>query len=164
MQIFIAGTIQGRETGYAIYDQAYRSKIQDVLRKYFPGSTVICPYALTHAQFGREIAQLSEMHRAYVLGSQLRPDEVGAPLTEVMAGFRELVRIASTSDLLIAYLPTHAPSMGTAMEMWAAFSNGVKVIAVTELTQNLAILSASTVIVRSIKQLAEYFESESVGR
>ena len=45
--------------------------------------------------------------------------------------------------------------MGTAMEMWSAFAGGKTVITLSTMTQNLAILATSDIIIPSLNELPE---------
>ena len=161
MKVFIAGTMQGTSIGYDIRDQAYRLKIQNIVRKHFPHSDIICPYAIMSTRFKDQFARLAELHGSFSFVSFFEPEKLGSPLSDVICAFRELVNVARTSDLLISYLPDRIPSMGTAVEMWAAYSNGARVVTITDMTQNLAVLSTSTFVVSSVEKLDELFESQT---
>jgi hypothetical protein len=157
MKIFIAGTMQGSGAGYEIVDQSYRGEIRQLVRKRFPKAEIVCPLEIMTAQFRENILRLTELHRSFPTDRAFRPAELGAPLSDVTDMFQNLVRLAGTCDVLIACIPGRAPSMGTAMEMWAAFTAGATVITITDLTQNLAIVSASTIIVPSLAGLRDLF-------
>lgn len=160
MKVFVAGTMQGSNAGYDIHDQTYRARIQAIVRKHFPQCEIVCPYALMSERFSDQLIELARLHRSFSFESYFQPEALGAPLTEVIGAFREYVRMAAASDLLIAHLPDRVSSMGTAIEMWAAHSAGAKVVAITAMTQNLAILSVSTAVVSSIEGLDELLEGE----
>ena len=68
---------------------------------------------------------------------------------------------ASRSDLCIAYIPGRTPSMGTAMEMYAAHLGGVPVVAVTEMLENLAIISTANWVLRDLHQLKLWLREQS---
>lgn len=157
MNIFLAGTMQGAHCDHSIIDQAYRSELREIMLARYPGSTIICPLALIQERLGAStMDELLALHRTHSTLPFVEPSAIGEPLSAVLLAFHELVSLAKTSDLLVAYLPDRIPSMGTAIEMWAACSSGVRVICVTELTQNLAVLASSTVVVRSLACLREY--------
>lgn len=159
MKVFVAGAMQGPNLGYTLVDQSYRADLQRVLTEQFPGCEIICPLTFLGGIFRAKLPQLVEMHRSAPNTPIFSPKEVGPPLGEVIDAFHELVRLAASADLLIAYLPANTLSMGTSIEMWAAFTNGVPVVAITNLTQNLAVLSCSTFIVSSIEKLEQLLQT-----
>ena len=80
-------------------------------------------------------------------------DSLSVPLQTLVQTFHHLTDLAGQCDVCIAYLPDHEASMGTAMEMYSAWRNRREIITVTDMVQNLAILSCSTHIIRSLDDL-----------
>jgi hypothetical protein len=69
-----------------------------------------------------------------------------------------MTREVAKCDLCVAFLPGRTLSMGTAMEMQAAFSAGVPVVSVTSLVDNLAVMAVSSWVVRDLDALAEFMK------
>jgi hypothetical protein len=159
MKVFIAGIMQGADAGHGIADQSYRLEIQRLVEKHHADCEVFDPQTVMQALLQERLPDLVRMYAAYAADPPafFAPQAVGPALGELLDVFRSIVKRASQCDLLIAYLPDKTPSMGTAMEMWAAFSSGAKVVAVTELTRNLAILSTATFVVPSLAVLDQLF-------
>ncbi|WEV24373.1 hypothetical protein OYE22_03515 [Streptomyces sp. 71268] len=85
-------------------------------------------------------------------------------LLALTATFHRLTRLAAESDVCVAWLPGHEPSMGTAAEMLSAHRAGRSVVAVTAMRQNLAVLACATVIVPGLDAFDAWLaQSEGVG-
>jgi nucleoside 2-deoxyribosyltransferase len=65
--------------------------------------------------------------------------------------FVEMVRLACTADVVVAYVPQ--ASMGTAVEIWEAYVRGVPVYAISPLAENWVIKLSSK---RVFPALAEF--------
>lgn len=132
MEIFLAGIIQGSELGVSIHDQSYRRRIRAVLKEAFPDAVVYSP---------------QEEHP----NSVMYPDDKGEEV------FFEIVERAKATDLLIAYLPE--ASMGTAIEMWIAFTAGRKVVAITPMESNWCVKYLSHHVCRSLADFEHFARS-----
>lgn len=109
MRIFLAGIMQGSRQSESLHSQDYRQRLTQLLHQYLPEAEVYDPFA-NHP---------TSLHYS---------DEEGK---RVFLGHNEL---CGQMDVIIAFLPE--ASMGTAIEMWEAWQNGVAVIAITPLTTN----------------------------
>jgi hypothetical protein len=150
-RIFLAGTIQGSNQGWNIEDQSYRTVLASILETHLPGVECFDPSAPVMELLGvaetRDAVQL-------MLGSlseATRMDTLPAPVQELRATFRAMTSEAAKCDLCIAYLPNSMPSMGTAMEMYAAHLSGVPIVAITNMVENLSIVSISDWIFSDIQ-------------
>ncbi|KOU35897.1 hypothetical protein [Streptomyces sp. WM6378] len=153
---FLAGTMQGARTGSNLVDQSYRAALTSTILDGRPDAVIHDPGALM-AQWEAEcqgdvraahaaLSELPAVHR-----SELAPELLA--LTEM---FHHLTRLAATSDVCVAWLPGHEPSMGTAAEMLSAYRAGRTVVSITAMCQNLAVLACSTVILPNLPAFREW--------
>lgn len=126
MQVFIAGIMQGTRLDNQIDSQSYRAQISDALRAHIPDISIFDPYALN-------------------------PNSVNYDEETARHTFLSMTRQAANVDLMIAYLPR--PSMGTAMEMWEAFSAGIYIIAITPMMHHWAVRFTANEIVPDLETL-----------
>ncbi len=129
---FIAGIIQGSNTGKILYDQDYRDKIKAVLRKYFPEAKIFDPM---------------EKH----------PDSINYDFRTGELVFLGYIKLASRCDCLIAYLPE--ASMGTAIEMWECYKKGVPIWSITSMKENWAVKFLSKRIFTSLEEFEHYLKT-----
>ena len=132
-RVFIGGVMQGSKQGKGIVSQDYRQQIRDALLARWPDLEVIDPFAL-HPNSGDY-------------------DQDGAEET-----LFAMVDQAKGSDLVIAYVPV--ASMGTAMEMYAAYQHDVPVISISPLSENWVVRVLSR---RVFPDLTSFFESLSLA-
>lgn len=157
-RVFIAGTIQGSNADLRIDDQGYREQIAELVRSRFPGAECFDPSADVTRRLADPATQavigklLGDVPRVLDLAS------LPAELAALRATFNEMTREVAACDLCVAFLPGRTLSMGTAMEMQAAFSAGVPVVAVTSLVDNLAVMSVSSWVVRDLDALADLLD------
>jgi hypothetical protein len=116
MRIFLAGVMQASLHGKGIVDQGYRNAIGDALLAKWPELDVVDPLVL-------------------------HPNSVEYDDEAARETLFALVTLATTCDLVIAYVPQ--ASMGTALEMNAAYHAGIPVIAISPLRENWVIRAAS---------------------
>jgi len=116
VRVFLAGVMQASSLGRTIVDQSYRSEIRAALLARWPDLTVVDPF---------------ELHPASV-------EYQDAAAAETL--FR-LIELARCSDLIIAYTPV--ASMGTALEMYAAYLQGVPVLTISPMRDNWVVRSLS---------------------
>lgn len=151
---FIAGTMQGASSNMTVRNQDYRSAIKDIIRQHVPNNVIHCPYEILLGQFGNKIELVKQEFCSLNEHSILVPDSSPDLVRLYIQEFRRLTRLASVTDVLIAYLPGCEPSMGTAMEMWTAFEGGKTVVTISTMTHNLGILATSEIIIPSLDQLS----------
>ena len=132
MKIFISGIMQGQRLDNQIGSQSYRTLISSALRTYVPDVDIIDPWVL-------------------------HPNSVDYDDDKARQTFRELVRLAGTADLLLAYIPRM--SMGSAMEMWEAFQQGVYTITVTPHIHHWAIKYTSDEVLPDLEALLVMIEN-----
>jgi hypothetical protein len=132
MQVFIAGVMQGSRTDHLIDDQDYRHRIAAALTKHVPGVRIIDPFTLN-------------------------PNSVEYDDERARETFSTYTAMAADVDVLIAYLPT--ASMGTAIEMWTAFSADRYIIAVSPLKHNWVINLTADEIVPDLDSLIATIEN-----
>lgn len=154
-RVFVAGTMQGASNGLAIEDQSYRQVIPAIVSSVFPDAECFDPSLPV-------VQQLAEHETAAAVRSVieagpvvLRTGDFAAEGQRLRRTFLDMTEEAARCDLCIAYLPGSTPSMGTAMEMYAARQAGVPVVAVTRMTGNLAIVAVSTVIAPDLDSLRD---------
>lgn len=163
---FLAGTMQGSRRGEAMVDQGYRQRIRETVLAHRPDAQVRDPGELMVEWLLAEADEIRAEHAALADRRRVVREELSAPLLRLTGVFDRLVSVAADSDVCIAWLPGHEASMGTAAEMWAAHDHGRLVVAITTMTQNLAVLACSDLIVTSVEDLADLFRSsrkEQVG-
>jgi hypothetical protein len=154
-RVFVAGTIQGASNGLAVEDQGYRQVIPTIVSSVFPQAECFDPS-------GPVLHQLADQETAAAVRAVieagprvLRTSDLVAEGQRLRRTFLDMTEEAARCDLCIAYLPGSTPSMGTAMEMYAARRAGVPVIAVTRMTGNLAVVAVSTVIAPDLESLRD---------
>lgn len=150
--VFLAGTMQGTNHGAKLVDQTYRTIIKELLNKYYPLIKVNNPLEIMYERYGSKINLLAVLISELSKESVIFPNEIDPQLLETTETFHDLLKLVSVSDLVIAYLPNHESSMGTAMEMLQAHKSNKPIISITDMNQNLAILATSTVIVSSLDE------------
>ena len=155
-RVFVAGTIQGANQGTKTEDQGYRTSIPLLVKSHFPDATFFDPSRDVARELGdpQMVALVQSLLRdaPAVMATDVLPDRV----RELRSTFHAMTREVTQCDLCIAYLPGRSLSMGTAMEMYAAWSGGVPVVAITEMLENLAILSVSDWVVRDMESLGSW--------
>jgi hypothetical protein len=109
MRVFIAGVMQGSRTDDRVTDQGYRREITRILREHLNQVEVIDPWAL-------------------------HPESEGYGIERARETFMSLNVLAGQADVLVAYVPE--ASMGTAIEIWEAYRNEVKVFCISNMADN----------------------------
>jgi hypothetical protein len=109
MKIFFAGIIQGSKQGEYIHSQNYRDEVKSFLISHCPGCEVFDPV---------------DGHEESVYYNDDRAREV----------FFGHLGIVQSCDLLIAFLPE--ASMGTAIEMFEAYTNDIPILTISPMTSN----------------------------
>ncbi len=131
MQVFIAGVMQGSRNDRLIDKQDYRQLIATALEKHVPDVVIIDPF-------------------------RLNPDSVSYDSDKARETFKTNTAKAADADVLIAYLPT--ASMGTAIEMWTAFSADRYIIVVSPLVHNWVIQVTADEVLPDLDSLISAIE------
>jgi hypothetical protein len=129
MRVFIAGVMQASSTRKGIVDQRYRSEIRSTLLARWPDLDVVDPF-------------------------ELHPNSVEYQDVEARATLFRLLQLACNSDLLIAYAPV--ASMGTALEMYAAYQQNVPVLTISPMTENWVVRALSKRIFPDLVSFSEF--------
>lgn len=148
--ICIAGVVQGSRRGTDTADQGYRERIRAAVLARYPDATIFCPVTALHETFAEHADQLAGAFMSLQAQPVVMEQEMPELVLAVRERFRDLVHHSGRADVLVAYVPAEL-SMGTAMEMWAAYSNGRPVVTISPMNQNLAIVSTSTVLLPSLE-------------
>jgi len=112
MRFFLAGIMQGSHTQARLHQQDYRSRLTRLIEKHFPHSKVYDPRA---------------DHQ----------DSIGYDEATGRAVFFDHNAMCRRVDVLVAFVPE--ASMGTAIEMWEAYTHGAAVITISPMRHNWAI-------------------------
>jgi len=137
MRFFIAGIMQGSLVEAELHDQDYRSHLTGLLAEHFPAASVYDPLA-NHA------------------GSIEYDDRTGS---EVFFGHNRMCR---DIDVLVAFVPE--ASMGTAIEMWEAYTHGAVVITISPLAINWAVRFLSHILFEDVPQFEAALISGDLAR
>jgi len=136
MRFFLAGIMQGSHTEALVHNQDYRGRIMRLLQARFPGAEIYDPRA-EHAD-------------------SINYDE--ATGREVF--FRHN-RMCQETDVLLAFLPE--ASMGTAIEMWEAYTHGAAVITISPLKHNWAVKFLSHALYADVEEFESAVNSGRVA-
>jgi hypothetical protein len=136
MKVFIAGIMQGSRTDRQIDGQDYRVRIATALEQHVPDVQIIDPF-------------------------QLNPDSVDYDGERSKETFLVNTAMAAEADVLIAYLPT--ASMGTAIEMWTAFSADKHIVVVSPLVHNWVIQVTADEVMLDLDSLISTIENGRFG-
>ncbi|PVC99840.1 hypothetical protein SAMN02745831_05801 [Streptomyces sp. PgraA7] len=159
---FLAGTMQGARTGSHLIDQSYRSALASCIREQHPAAVIHDPGALMADWEAGHPADVRASHASLVDLPAVHRAELPPELVDLTDMFHRLTLLAARSDVCVAWLPGHEPSMGTAAEMLSAFRAGRTVVSITAMRQNLAVLACSTVILPDLAAFTEWLESTAV--
>lgn len=160
-RVFVAGTMQGANQGTKIEDQGYRERIASIVASVLPDAECFDPsHEVTErlrdpdtlAVIGAVVA--SELP---VLATAELPERLG----ELRSVFLRMTAKVAECDLCVAYLPGTMPSMGTAMEMYAAHCAGVPIATITTMRTNLAIASVSTWLLDDLEAFEHWLRTDS---
>lgn len=137
MTFFIAGIIQGSLPAGRVHRQGYRARIKRLLTSRFPDCRVIDPL-------------------------ELHPGSVHYGPRKGRATFFEHVRVAARADVVVSYLPR--ASMGTAVEMFNAFTKRSKVITISPMKGNWAVEFLSHHVCPDLKSFAAFLDGGGLSR
>ena len=132
MKIFIAGIMQGSRRDNGVDDQGYRERISAAIRARLPDADIVDPWVLhpTSPSYG---------------------DELGKRV------FVELSKMAGTVDVLVAFVPQ--ASMGTAIEMWEAYSVGACIVTISPLSENWVVKFLSDRVLTTLDEFVRFVEN-----
>ncbi|MFE9775284.1 hypothetical protein ACFYOV_27120 [Streptomyces sp. NPDC005931] len=161
---FLAGVMQGARPGARLADQSYRDRLRRGILERHPDAVVHDPHALMREWIGAHEQAIRQQHAALADASVVYRSAHDPAVTALVDTFHRLTRVAADSDVCVAWLPDHEPSMGTAAEMLSAHRAGTTVVAVTAMRQNLAVLACSDVILPDIAAFERWlWEEEDAG-
>ncbi|MCP3693624.1 MAG: hypothetical protein GY917_15590 [Planctomycetaceae bacterium] len=135
MRFFLAGIMQGSNRGETLVEQDYRQQLKGLLSKYFQQSEIYDPL------------QGNEQSLAY--------DDETARTT--FTGHNHMCRDV---DVVVAYVPE--ASMGTAIEMWEAYSHGKVVISISPLEHNWVIRLCSHLVCPDLEAFEKALETNQL--
>ncbi|MET8726838.1 MULTISPECIES: hypothetical protein [Streptomyces] len=161
---FLAGTMQGARTGSNLVDQSYRAALTASIRAHRPGAVIHDPGVLMAEWEAAHPADIRAAHAELTGADTLHRSELAPELVDLTDMFHELTLLAASSDVCVAWLPGHEPSMGTAAEMLSAFRAGRTVVSITAMRQNLAVLACSTVILPDLPAFTQWLDREAAPR
>ncbi|PPF13017.1 hypothetical protein [Rathayibacter rathayi] len=149
-RVFVAGTIQGANRGVQMEGQGYRTRISELFKAAFPDTECFDPSAEVLDQLS--VPSTAQLIQTIAIESPpiLQTTQLPSPLLALRKTFVDTTQGVESFDLCVAYLPGHMPSMGTAMEMYAAHRSGVPIVTITDMVGNLAIASVSDWIVADL--------------
>lgn len=160
-RVFVAGTIQGANRGVAVEDQGYRQAIPAMVRGVYPDAEFFDPSAAVRTSLADPDLVAMVTRIAGDAPSIIRTDDLPPQINDLREMFHQMTREVQNCDLCIAYLPDRIPSMGTAMEMYAARLAEVPVVAVTAMVENLAIVAVADWIVQDLDSLREWLSDHA---
>jgi uncharacterized protein (DUF849 family) len=132
MRVFIAGVMQGSRIDDKVSDQRYRETVARILRENLKDVEIIDPWAL-------------------------HPNSESYSVERARETFFGMNELAAQADAVVAYLPE--ASMGTAVEMWQAYSAGAKVYCVSPMTQNWVVKLLATEIFPNLEAFESFVSS-----
>ncbi|MFF8288530.1 hypothetical protein ACF068_04750 [Streptomyces sp. NPDC016309] len=157
---FLAGLMQGARPGAHLADQGYRDRLRRSILERHPDAVVHDPHALMRDWIGDREEAVRRGHAALADAPEVRRSAHDPAVTALIDTFHRLTRVAAASDVCVAWLPDHEPSMGTAAEMLSAHRAGTTVVAITEMRQNLAVLACSDVILPDVPAFERWLKEE----
>ncbi|MFD4994755.1 hypothetical protein [Streptomyces buecherae] len=155
---FLAGTMQGARPSAHVTDQSYRAALTAAITERRPDALVHDPGVMMRDWLAGHPADVRAAHAALAARQTIHRRELGPELIELTDLFHQLTRLAANSDVCVAWLPGHEPSMGTAAEMLSAHRAGTTVVTITEMRQNLAVLSCSTLILPDLDAFTAWLD------
>ncbi len=135
MRFFVAGIMQGSRQDPDICSQDYRTAIREIILQKYPQAEIICPF-------------------------DLYPESPYYGPEDGKRTFLDLADRAKEADFLIAYLPE--ASMGTAIEMWQAYGEGVPILSISPMAENWVIKFLSARTFATLEQFAEFVDNDGV--
>lgn len=137
LRFFIAGIMQGSRQDPGIHRQDYRTAIKEIILQKYPQADIICPF-------------------------DLHPDSPYYGPVEGKKTFLDMLDRAREVDYLIAYLPE--ASMGTAIEMWEAYEEGVPILSISPLTKNWVVKFFSARIFATLEEFGRFIANDGLEK
>jgi hypothetical protein len=137
MRVFISGVMQGSRQDHDVHAQDYRQLIAQALRARYPEVEILDPWAL-------------------------HPGAVGYTPEQAKQTLLEEIELAGICDVLIAYLPQ--ASMGSALEIWAAYRAGAPIFIISQMTRNWVIQSLSTHVYSTLEDFLTFVEEGGLSK
>ncbi|WP_413805557.1 hypothetical protein [Streptomyces sp. OE57] len=160
---FLAGLMQGGRTGDELADQSYRERLRTLILAHHPDATVHDPIVLMRQWLGADEDVIRKAHAALADTPEVHRDRLAPELLPLIETFHRLTFLAADSDVCVAWLPGHEPSMGTAAEMLTAHRAGTTVVAITPMRQNLAVLACSSVVLPDLASFERWLVADEDG-
>ena len=135
MRFFLAGIMQGSNRGDTLEQQDYRGQLRKLLKEHFQGCEIYDPLQGNEGSLEYD----DEMARATFVGHNHMCREV---------------------DVVVAYVPE--ASMGTAIEMWEAYSHGKAVISISPLVRNWVIRLCSHYVCADLAAFEAALSSQQI--
>lgn len=157
---FLAGLMQGARSGADLADQSYRDRLRRSILERHPDALVHDPHVLMREWIGEHEQAIRQAHAALAATPELHRAAHDPAVSALIDTFHRLTEVAAESDVCVAWLPQHEPSMGTAAEMLSAHRSGTTVVAITEMRQNLAVLACSDVILPDLAAFERWLKEE----
>jgi hypothetical protein len=129
VRVFIAGVMQASGLTKGIVDQRYRSEIRAALLARWPDLEVVDPF-------------------------ELHPNSVEYQDAEARETLLALLDLARSSDLVVAYAPV--ASMGTALEMYAAYLQDVPVVTISPMIDNWVVRALSRQVFPDLASFSDF--------
>jgi hypothetical protein len=161
---FVAGVMQGSRRGAELAEQDYRQALRTRILERYPDALIHDPGQIMWRDMKHARDTVRSAHAELRATPTFLQRELCAPLRDLVGMFHRLVEMAALSDVCVAWLPGHEPSMGTAVEMSSAYRAGKIVVAITEMRQNLAVLACSSVIVPDIEAFSHWLANTRLNR
>ena len=135
--VFLSGIIQGSYTDDGLHAQDYRDALREVIAAGHPEAEVICPV-------------------------ELNPDSSEYDEAVARAAFIEEIELAASSDVTVAYAPV--ATMGTAVEMYRAYTAGALVYTISPMARNWAVRFLSTEVFADLSEFEMFVQEGGIGR
>lgn len=128
--------MQGSLHVHDVHAQDYRQLIAQALRARHPEFEVIDPW-------------------------ELHPDALSYTPEQAKKTLLKEIGLAGTCDVLIAYVPE--ASMGSSLEMWAAYQAGAAIFTISQMTTNWVVQSLSAQIHPTLEDFLVFVEEGGVS-
>ena len=161
---FLAGTMQGSRPGIEVMNQGYRDELRRIISGFYPASKLLCPLEILTEKFGTRRSEMAAHYANTVSAGILEATAYDDQMKEILTAFTELVRLAATTDVVVAYIPDHEASMGTAMEIWSAYAARRVVIGISPMRHNLALVSTCAVVLPTLADFEEFLRKGRLGK
>jgi hypothetical protein len=129
VRVFIAGVMQASSLSKGVVDQRYRAEIRAMLLARWPELDVVDPF-------------------------ELHPNSVEYQDAEARETLFRMIELASSSDLMIAYAPV--ASMGTALEMYAAYLQKIPVLTISPMADNWVVRGLSRRVFPDLASFSDF--------